>query len=123
MSGCAISLVDELWLAQDGCCFHCGTKMHRNGQSDDPLRVSREHLFPRSRYGFGRIKYDPVVSGVIVLAHGGCNSDRKAQEPSASEVIRARSIYAVLGRGAWGFPVRDAIGRLSDFWPQAGRNT
>lgn len=59
------SHVARLWTAQSGHCFHCGLPMHAY-RTQDGLRWSREHIYPRSIYG----------RGVIVLAHRSCNSVR-----------------------------------------------
>lgn len=109
-------LVLRLRLAQRGRCFHCGEPM-RFTSGNHALRWSREHLFPRARYGTGTC---------YVLAHRGCNSVRHDTEPTPAELERARGIYASMGEHfrtpGKSHPLRvslgpGTLGRIADLWP------
>jgi hypothetical protein len=108
------SLVDRLWVAQNGCCFHCGRPM-LFGQSQHPARWSREHLYPQSRRGEGTNK--------IVLAHRSCNSARGNPEPTDDELDCADALYAAIGEhGYRPFPKSAPLplGNIADLWPGRG---
>lgn len=76
-----------IWEAQRGNCFHCGMPMLRGGKGSHPDYWTREHLFPRSRYGPSN----------VLLAHRRCNAARGDREPTTTEIVRAQSVYAAAG--------------------------
>lgn len=110
------AIIEQLWTAQRGLCFHCGAPMRLHGSNEDELRWSREHLFPQAFY------HGQLTS--IVLAHGGCNSRRGSPMPTEDEVTRAQAIYAAAGL-AWYAPGdhrrhgdHKPLGNMADLWPQ-----
>lgn len=90
------SLVDDLYDAQGGMCFHClrhmepwpWTKRHLNG-------FTRDHIIPKSA-GTSTLRN-------IVLAHQWCNEKRGNRPLSLFDRRRARLIIAaiVAKRGGW----------------------
>lgn len=82
------SLVDRLWDAQHGRCFHCDVPMLRGVVHGHGLLWSREHVLPR--------KWGGKKAGNIVLAHSLCNNKRGSAMPTPDEIEKAQAIYAAL---------------------------
>jgi hypothetical protein len=83
--------IRRLMKAQDGECFHCDEPMLLRPDIGPADRfANREHVFPHATTGKGMV-YN------IVLAHYGCNIDRKDRQPSAAEIAKAARIYKILG--------------------------
>jgi hypothetical protein len=109
----SLTLVDRLWDAQQGACFHCGEPMLRTGPANHGDRWSREHIYPRARNG--------STYGNVVLAHRKCNSARGSPEPTEEEIARARLIIEMVGQESFKFIDRTngaAIGTFADIWPR-----
>ncbi len=96
-------LLQKLWRAQQGLCFHCGELMLVSPSHARPLsgrrwspgrRWSREHVYPRSGRGANMLNN-------IVLAHQDCNSARGNLEPTDDEITRTRALYALIGEVAF----------------------
>lgn len=89
-------IVDDIYDAQGGLCFHClkhmdpwpWTKRHPNG-------FTREHVAPKAHGG--------SMWRNIVLAHQCCNLKRATNQLSRVDLARARLIIAavVVKRGGW----------------------
>lgn len=88
-------LLEKLYEAQDGKCFHCGKSVPARGSNQNTKRGgwSRDHVYPRSTTrGLARN---------IVIAHRGCNNERGDRPMSDADIARVKALYASLGLEAF----------------------
>jgi hypothetical protein len=87
-------LLEKLYEAQGGNCFHCGKPVPPRGDKDMSKKGwSRDHVYPRSTTrGLARN---------IVIAHRGCNNRRGDMPMSDADIQRVKALYGSLGLEAF----------------------
>jgi 5-methylcytosine-specific restriction endonuclease McrA len=91
-----VDLVGHLLRAQNRLCFYCNCRMYPRNFKDryNPMRVTRDHVFPVASTGKGLINN-------VVLAHRQCNEKKGSRQPTEREIEKTKELYQKMGLTAF----------------------